>query len=37
MKWNDNERYFDNFSVEHTPKEIKNFIGNKKSQELFIK
>ena len=26
---NDNVTYFDNFGVEHIPKEIKKFIGNK--------
>ena len=25
----ENITYFDNFGVEHIPKEIKNFIGNK--------
>ena len=37
MKLNDSERYFDNFSVEHTPKEIKNFIGNKKITRIIYK
>ena len=26
---NDNVTYFDGFGIEHIPKEIKNFIGNK--------
>ena len=26
---NNNVTYFDSFGVEHTPKEIKKFIGNK--------
>ena len=33
MYSNDNtETYFDSFGVEHIPKEIKNFIGNKNIQ-----
>ena len=33
MYLNDNtETYFDSFGVEHIPKEIKNFIGNKNIQ-----
>ena len=29
MKGNNNAIYFDSFGVEHIPKEIKKFIGNK--------
>ena len=34
---NDNNvTYFDSFTFEHDPKEIKKFIGNKLLQQIFI-
>ena len=30
--WNSSVTYFDSFGVEHIPKEIKKFIGNKNIQ-----
>ena len=32
----DNMTYFDIFEVEHIPKEIKKFIGNKLSPQIFL-
>ena len=31
----DNETYFDNFRVEHIPKEIKKFISNKNITNIY--
>ena len=34
---NNNVTYFDSFGVEHIPKEIKNFIGNKNIKANFLR
>ena len=34
---NNNVMCFDGFGVEHIPKEIKKFIGNKMLQQIFVK
>ena len=33
--WDNNVTYFDSFGVEHIPKEIKTFIGNKNIKTYF--
>ena len=32
----DNVTYFDSFRVEHIPKEMKKFIGNKNIKQIFL-
>ena len=33
---NNDVAHFDSFGVEHTPEEIKTFIGNKNKKEIFL-
>ena len=37
MPLNNDITYFESFGVEHIPKEIKRFIGNKNMQKILLK